>query len=78
MELRREGGRRREIEKETGRQIYRHTNRWRERQRCKETDTYRWRGEGAGRARDRRSERPWPRKAQRDTASVFKQYIKKS
>ena len=38
MELRREGGRR-EIEKETGRQIYRHINRCRERQRCKETDT---------------------------------------
>ena len=43
-----------------------------------ETDTCRWRGEGAGRARDRRSERPWPRKMQRDTASVFKQYIKKN
>lgn len=47
-----EGGRgekRREsaIEKETGRQIHRHTNRWRERQRHRETDTCRWR-EGRG------------------------------
>ena len=46
---------------ERGRHIHRHTNRWREKQRYKETDTCRWR-EGRGqkeaeRDRDRRSER---------------------